>query len=62
MRIGVDVMGGDNAPHEILKGSIDAIEILGDGDTLVLAGNRQVIEEGLSERGVAGVSSSIHAP
>ena len=52
MRIGVDVMGGDNAPHEILKGSIDAVETLGEGDTLVLAGNRQVIEEGLAERGV----------
>ena len=52
MRIGVDVMGGDNAPHEILKGAIDAVEELdGEGDIIVLAGDRAAIEESLTERG-----------
>lgn len=52
MRIGVDVSGGDNAPHEILKGSIDALPRIGEEDALVLAGDRQVIEEAIDEAGV----------
>ena len=40
MRIGVDVSGGDNAPHEILKGSFDALPRLGEDDVLVLAGDQ----------------------
>jgi glycerol-3-phosphate acyltransferase PlsX len=53
MRIGVDVMGGDNAPHEILKGSIDALESIEADDVLVLAGDIAVIKEALDERGVS---------
>ena len=34
MRIGVDVMGGDNAPDEILKGALQALPRLADDDTL----------------------------
>jgi len=53
MRIGVDVMGGDNAPDEILKGCVSVLSRLPAEDTLVLIGDRQVIEEGLRERGVS---------
>lgn len=53
MRIGVDVMGGDHAPGEILKGCFASLERLGSGDRLVLAGDRGVLEESLAERGVA---------
>ena len=50
MRIGVDVMGGDNAPDEILKGCLQALPRLADDDTLVLLGDRGAIEDTLSER------------
>ena len=49
MRIGIDVMGGDNAPDEILKGALEALEKLESDDVLVLAGDRSVIEEGIKE-------------
>ena len=52
MRIGVDVMGGDNAPDEILKGCIEALELLAPDDTLVLIGPEATIKEHLAERGV----------
>lgn len=54
MRIGVDVMGGDHAPGEILKGAFAALERLSPDDRLVLAGDRGVIEEAIAERGVRG--------
>ncbi|MFM7051294.1 MAG: phosphate acyltransferase PlsX [Planctomycetota bacterium] len=52
MRLGVDVMGGDNAPDEILKGCLQALPKLPPEDRLVLYGDRRVIEETLSERGI----------
>ncbi|MDG2021856.1 MAG: phosphate acyltransferase PlsX [Phycisphaerales bacterium] len=52
MRIGVDVTGGDNAPHEILKGCFDALDRLDADDRLVLAGDEAAISEALVERGV----------
>jgi glycerol-3-phosphate acyltransferase PlsX len=52
MRLGVDVMGGDNAPDEILKGCLQALPKLPPEDELVLYGDRRIIEETLSERGV----------
>ena len=51
MRIGVDVMGGDHAPDEILKGCLDALELLDPSDTLVLIGPEATIKEHLAERG-----------
>lgn len=52
MRLAVDVMGGDHAPDEILKGAIDALPSLAADDTLVLIGPRDVIEDVLRERRV----------
>jgi glycerol-3-phosphate acyltransferase PlsX len=52
MRLGVDVMGGDHAPDEILKGCIAALPKLAADDELVLYGDRQIIDETLSERGI----------
>jgi len=52
MRIGVDVMGGDNAPDEILKGCFAAIPKMVAGDQLVLIGDGPMIDEAISERGV----------
>ncbi len=52
MRIGVDVMGGDNAPAAILDGALASLEQLDPDDRLVLAGDRGVIERALSDRGI----------
>lgn len=43
MRIIVDAMGGDNAPHEIVKGCIQALET--DGFEIELLGDRAQIEK-----------------
>jgi glycerol-3-phosphate acyltransferase PlsX len=53
MRIGLDVMGGDNAPDAILNGSIDCLDRLEPSDTIVLVGDHAVIEKALADRGVA---------
>ncbi len=39
MRIGLDVMGGDNAPHAILDGALDACARLDPDDELCLVGD-----------------------
>jgi phosphate acyltransferase len=63
MRIGMDVMGGDNAPDEILKGSVSALSHLPPEDRLVLVGDAPVIEDMLRERGVKDERIEIiHAP
>lgn len=53
MRIAIDVTGGDNAPDAILDGAIQARELLGDSDQLVLLGDERVIRETLAENGLA---------
>ena len=53
MRIAVDIMGGDNAPDEILKGSFAALPKLPPEDTLVLFGKGDLIEEAMKDRGIA---------
>lgn len=51
MRIAIDVMGGDHAPDAILTGCLDAIELLGANDRLVLVGDEAIIRESLAEAG-----------
>ena len=53
MRIGIDVMGGDNAPNEILKGCFAALGKVPADDTLVLFGKGDIIEEAIKDRGLA---------
>ena len=43
MRIAVDVMGGDHAPDEILKGALQAVPHLPADDRVVLVGDRSRI-------------------
>ena len=43
MRIGLDVMGGDHAPHAILDGAFAALEQLDESDSLHLVGDEAVI-------------------
>jgi len=61
MRIGVDVMGGDHAPDDILKGALAALDQLGPEDNLVLVGRREVIEDALSEKGISDARVEIVA-
>jgi glycerol-3-phosphate acyltransferase PlsX len=52
MRIGIDVMGGDHAPHAILDGAIAACERLETTDRLALVGDREIINSALADRGI----------
>lgn len=49
MRIGIDAMGGDLAPAEVVKGAVAAREILAKGDRIVLVGLQPAIEECLGK-------------
>lgn len=62
MRIAIDVMGGDHAPDAIVKGCIEALPLIAADDELVLVGDRRVIEDILSEKGVRdGRVAIVHA-
>jgi glycerol-3-phosphate acyltransferase PlsX len=52
MRVGVDVMGGDNAPEEIVSGCIAVLDKLRDDDVLVLAGPQAIVEDLLKKNDV----------
>ncbi len=63
MRIAVDVMGGDHAPDEILKGCIAALADLPEDDELVLVGPRDLIDDVLRDRGIKDPRVQVlHAP
>ena len=49
MRIGIDAMGGDQAPYEQVKGAVAAREVLGEGDKVLLIGDKSVIRECLAK-------------
>lgn len=49
MRAAVDVMGGDRAPEEILKGCFAAAEILDDRDKVLLVGDQDLIRASLRQ-------------
>ena len=48
-------MGGDNAPGEILTGCLEAVEMIDEGDVVVLAGQAEVIRPAVES---AGLTSS----
>lgn len=52
MRAAVDVMGGDRAPDEILKGCWEAVPLLGAEDCIHLVGDETVCREGLAASGL----------
>ncbi|MCA9280913.1 MAG: phosphate acyltransferase PlsX [Phycisphaeraceae bacterium] len=49
MRLAVDAMGGDHAPDAIVRGCIDALDILAPGDELILTGRENDIREIMRE-------------
>ena len=63
MRLAIDVMGGDDAPDAIVKGCLDALPHIAEDDTLILVGDKPVIEDIVGERGVSdGRIEIVHAP
>jgi len=60
MRIAIDAMGGDLAPDAIIKGAIDALDLLAPEDQLVLVGDEAHISEYLTERGTCDSRLLIH--
>ena len=60
MRIGVDAMGGDYAPVEIVRGAVEAAPSL-DGSEIVLLGDEKKIQRELDRHGsVNGDISVVH--
>lgn len=53
MRIGIDAMGGDNAPTEIVRGVLDALPSM-KGHELVLVGDQELIGRELARQGHNG--------
>ncbi len=53
MNIGIDIMGGDFAPFEILKGVILASELIENDDKLFLFGKEDIIRKALDEYGTS---------
>jgi len=49
MRIGIDAMGGDNAPREEVRGALAARQFLDRGDKIVLIGRQDAIRQHLAE-------------
>lgn len=62
MRIAIDAMGGDNAPDEIIAGTLESIELLAHDDKLILVGPQEVIESKLSALNPRGIVDVVHAP
>lgn len=62
MRIGLDIMGGDHAPHATLEGACLAAETLAKNSKIVLIGNQDIANEWLSKNGVdSSLFDFIHA-
>lgn len=60
-KIAVDAMGGDNAPHEIVKGAAEAVRTRGDIQ-VCLVGRQEVIEEELRKHSYpSGQIRVVHA-
>jgi len=48
MRIAIDAMGGDHAPGQIVRGAVEGLDFLREGDELVLIGVPEAIEAELA--------------
>jgi glycerol-3-phosphate acyltransferase PlsX len=63
MRIAIDAMGGDHAPTEIIKGVLEASELLDTDDELILIGDQETIKAQLSSLDAAhDAVTVVHAP
>ena len=63
MRIAIDAMGGDNAPGEIIAGTLEAVECLEKGDQLILVGPKETIESQIPDlKRYEGILRIVDAP
>jgi glycerol-3-phosphate acyltransferase PlsX len=62
MRIAIDVMGGDNAPGEIISGALEAIELLDGNDEVILVGPKEIVEPRLPSKSRKGAVTVVDAP
>lgn len=63
MKIGLDVMGGDNAPKATIQGACLALNEISPSDQIVLIGPEEVIRTELGNAGVdPGKFTIVHAP
>ncbi len=62
MRAAVDVMGGDKAPEAILDGCWEAASLLDANDTILLIGNREVIDPALAAAPIPDDKRSLYKP
>jgi glycerol-3-phosphate acyltransferase PlsX len=63
MRIAIDAMGGDKAPEAIICGALEALELLSEGDELILVGPKEVIEPKLpGQIRHRAILTVVHAP
>lgn len=60
MRAAVDVMGGDHAPAEILKGCFEAAPLLHDGDVVLLVGDQQISRAALATCGLSEQKKALY--
>ena len=58
MKILIDAMGGDNAPLEIIKGTMLAVDEFGI-DEIVLLGDKEIIENCITENNITLKNTSI---
>ena len=59
MRIGIDVMGGDDAPYPILEGALESIKQLDGDDVVVLYGDEEIITSAIYNSGVNDASVEV---
>jgi glycerol-3-phosphate acyltransferase PlsX len=64
MRIALDVMGGDHAPHEIVHGAVEASLKLKDVDCILMVGDENAIRAELAKYPKANLNrlTVVHAP
>ena len=63
MKIAIDAMGGDHAPTEIIKGVLEAANLLDTDDDLILIGDEETIKSQLSSLdATTDVVTVVHAP
>lgn len=60
MRIGLDAMGGDYAPREIVRGAAVGLRHLGPGDELVLYGIQERVEAEMRDCGLSDPRVRVH--
>jgi glycerol-3-phosphate acyltransferase PlsX len=62
VRAAVDVMGGDRAPEEILKGCFEAAQLLDGDDLILLCGDEKIIADAIEHSGLPSDKRKFYQP